>query len=273
MFANSIQPSIVSLFSSTGSNPLSLFSSQCDTSLPSDSFIHLLDDRSSHPAPPPPAVQVHPHSSNDTHEEGGYNLDQTVLHIQSPTLPSTFIQCPPALLLQDDVGSSKDLGLKHPWIHFQVKNLGKPWSFEIGVVDQSARKGIIRSSTFQRQPHLKWSHKPDSLPLLHLPLSFPSLSSHPLTAWSTISLHLPTFLPRFSSVALTSSHAEDGDGENDISDPDSVSTMSRARLPSGTYSHIAYVRVYATCRLRRIWLNEGGPGQKPPWEFELYADG
>ncbi|THU99760.1 hypothetical protein K435DRAFT_658333, partial [Dendrothele bispora CBS 962.96] len=262
--ANSFPPSIVSLFSSTGSNPLSLFSSQCDTSLPSDSFIHLLDDRSSHPAPPPPAVQVHPHSTSDTHEEEeGYNLDQTVLHIQSPTLPSTFIQCPPALLLQDDVGSSKDLGLKHPWIHFQVKNLGKPWSFEIGVVDQSARKGIIRSSTFQ----------PDSLPLLHLPLSFPLSSSHPLTAWSTINLHLPTFLPRFSSVAL-STRAEDDDGENDISNPDNVSTISRARLPSGTYSHIAYVRVYATCRLRRIWtVNEGGPGQKPPWEFELYADG
>lgn len=42
-------------------------------------------------------------------------------------------------------------------------------------------------------------------------------------------------------------------------------------LPSGSYSHVAYLKVYATCRLRRIWFSQGGPSQKAPWEFELYG--
>lgn len=142
MFANSIQPGIVSLFSSTSSEPLSTFSSHADASLPSDSFIHLLDDRSSQPPPLPPAAMVRPHKSEDIHE--GYCIDQTVLHMQSPTLTKTFIHCPSL-----HGSTAKDLALKHPWIYFQVRNLGRPWSFEIGIVDLTGTKGILRCSTFQ----------------------------------------------------------------------------------------------------------------------------
>lgn len=42
-------------------------------------------------------------------------------------------------------------------------------------------------------------------------------------------------------------------------------------MPSGTFSHVSYVKVYATCRLRRIWFSEGGLQQRLPWEFQLYA--
>ncbi|KAF5371693.1 hypothetical protein D9758_003583 [Tetrapyrgos nigripes] len=261
MFANSVQPGVACLFSSTGSAPLYLFSSVCDGSLPSDSFIHLLNDRSSQPPLPESCVLVQSFNPGDDNEEG-YHLNQTVLHIQAPNLTKTFIQCPRL----DNV--SKELSLKHPWLHLQVKNLGKLWSFEIGIADQNGRRGVLRMSTFQKEPHLKISDtsSSDSLPLLHLPLSFPPPSSRPLTAWSTINLHLPTFLPHFSSVALS------GRMDNDDDDMNDISNTARARLPSGSYSHITYVRVYATCRLRRIWLSEGGPGQKQPWEFELYGD-
>jgi len=91
----------------------------------------------------------------------GYELDQTVLHIQSPNLSKTFIQCPPRLLVPEkEVGeeiltttmpsfSSFGLGLKYPCIHLHVRNLGKEWSFEVGIVDTEGRLGVLRLSTFQ----------------------------------------------------------------------------------------------------------------------------
>lgn len=93
----------------------------------------------------------------------GYELDQTVLHIQSPNLSKTFIQCPPRLLVPErEVGegtltttmpsfssSSFGLGLKYPCIHLHVRNLGKEWSFEVGIMDTEGRLGVLRLSTFQ----------------------------------------------------------------------------------------------------------------------------
>ena len=43
--------------------------------------------------------------------------------------------------------------------------------------------------------------------------------------------------------------------------------------PSGSYSHLSYVRVYATCRLRRIWFTANGSTQQLPQEFQLYGHG
>lgn len=152
MFSSSIQPSIVSLFSSTGSDPLSLFSAHTDSSLPSDSLIHLLKDASSLPIPPPPGTLI----SVPSFEQNtpGYSLEQTVLHMQSPTISTTFIQCPPTnVSTRTSIGyqaaGSQHLGMKHPWMHIQVCNLGREWSFEVGLVDQSGRSGVVRCSTFQ----------------------------------------------------------------------------------------------------------------------------
>ncbi|KAJ3736612.1 hypothetical protein DFJ43DRAFT_989107 [Lentinula guzmanii] len=246
MFSAAVQSGLVSLFSSTGSNQLQLFSTHCDESLPSDAYIGLLNDRSSEPQPSGTVSLISPHS-----EQSGFLLDQTVLHIQSPVPPKTYIQCP--------AQSGVELGLKHPWIHLQVRNLGREWSFEVGIADRVGRKGIIRFSTFQKQPRLKVPAKSDDLPLLHLPLSFPSDSTQ-LTAWSTINLHLPTFLPHFINTNL----AEHEESIDDLS-------HAQVSIPSGQYSHISHVRIYSTCRIRRIWLSDGGPTQKLPWEFELYA--
>jgi hypothetical protein len=143
MFSRSFQPSIVSLFSSTGSDPLAdLWTVQKDDALPEDSFIHLLNDETSLPPPPRDQNLV---SDDESTARQRTRLDQTVLHIQSPTLPTTYIRCPSA---------HSDLHLKHPWLHIQVKRLGCEWSFELGIVDHAGREGIIRCSTFKVTPSL-----------------------------------------------------------------------------------------------------------------------
>ncbi|KAJ7599035.1 hypothetical protein C8J56DRAFT_180629 [Mycena floridula] len=244
--APSAAATLISVLSTTGSEPLALWKLSVDSNLPSDSFVQLLNDADSIPAPAEPATLISaPTFSDCGGTQAGLLLNQTVLHIQSPTIFTTFIQCPGS--------SSDDLGLRNPWFHLQARNMGRQWSFEIGVVDKSRRLGILRFSTFQTRPCLKISAEKHTPPLLHLPFSFPSTSSRPLTGWSTINLYLPSFMPHFLSMA-TAEELEDA-----------------PVLPSGSYSHVAYLKVYATCRLRRIWFSQGGPSQKAPWEFELYG--
>lgn len=132
------------------------------------------------------------------------------------------------------------------------------------------------------------------VPVLHLPLAFPSPASSPLTAWSTVKLHLPSLIPHFSSVAYRQRSRSDEQGNEDMDDDEGDEMGSRERdkgggeaedigargavartgpLPSGAYSHLTHVKIYATCRLRRVWLSEGVPGTvtSVPWEFELYG--
>lgn len=313
MFARSVQPDVVSLFSSTGSDPLGLFSVQVDGSLPSDSFIHLLNDSTSLPAPPPPAALITaPSIYRDQHTDTsqGHEINQTVLHVQSPTLRKTFIQCPPSVPPLQGSSGGRVLGLKHTWLHIQVRNLGRYWSFEVGIVDKTGRQGTIRCSTFQVHffffsfrssprfpPHTRNSssrvrallcvpiHSCDrsptpqkspelvrnhgAPPLLHLPLAFPPSSSSPLTAWSTLALNISKFIPQFASLARIQSSSEVAD---DHYPAERGGTSNQVPLPSGTYSHLAFIKIYATCRLRRIWLSESAPITRIPWEFELYGD-
>ncbi|KAF8889580.1 hypothetical protein BD779DRAFT_1799760 [Infundibulicybe gibba] len=220
MFSNTIQPPTVSLFSSTGTDPLQLFSVNVDKTLPADSFVHLLHDATSVPAPPTPAVPIVP-AEPGTDDESGHAAGDRV----------------------------NGLGLRHPWLHVQVRDLRREWAFEVGLVDQARRVGIIRLSTFQKHPRLTLH---PSAPLLHLPFSFPDTPN----AWCTLNLHLPTLLPYFTSGELT---------------PEGEPGRAGAALPGGMFAHVAYVRLYATCRVRRIWFSEGGSGGKMPWEFELYG--
>ncbi|KAI0346404.1 hypothetical protein BDW22DRAFT_754877 [Trametopsis cervina] len=256
MFSSSVQPSLVSLLSTTSSECLSLFATQVDSALPADSFICLLNDASSAPQPPTPAMLISPPNILTRDEEGeGYSLDQTVLHIQSPTMRKTYIRCPSS--------SGVNLGLQLSWLHLQVRDLGREWSFEVGVCDRASKRGIIRFSTFQKQPALKMSRPP----LLHLPLSFPPASSRPLTAWATINLNLSALMSHFSSASLIQPDEQgSGDDELDVSRP-----QITVPVPSGVYSHVTYIKIYATCRLRRVWLSEAGPSQALPLEFDLYG--
>ena len=154
MFSGAVQSSVLSLFSSTGSDPLRLFSVHQDSSLAADSFVHLLHDGTSLPLPAPPASLISSPSidfSDGETEFPDYALNQTVLHIQSPTLRTTYIHSPPFPGLPADAGgqANDDLWIKHPWMHVQVRNMGREWSLEVGVVDQTGRRGILRLSTFQ----------------------------------------------------------------------------------------------------------------------------
>jgi len=155
MFKLTVQPPLVSLFSSVGSQPLQLFSTHVDAQLPEDSLIQLLNDSTSLPAPPAPGRLLPPPqlplnmSSTDSQDEDrlihsreGKALSSTVLHMQSPTLRTTFIHAPP-------LGSHMTLGLKHAWMHLQVRNMGKEWAFEIGLVDVLGQEGRVRFATFQ----------------------------------------------------------------------------------------------------------------------------
>src|SRR5882757_2713435 len=116
----------------------------------------------------------------------------------------------------------------------------------------------------QKRPRLKLSHQNSgSPPRLLLPLSFPSHSAYPLTPWNTINVHLPSFLPYFSLSILHSSDDNDNDHDDCERDPtqefksrssNPTRSTSLTVIPGGTYSHVSYVRVYANCRLRRIWF-------------------
>ncbi|KAI0822969.1 hypothetical protein BC628DRAFT_629201 [Trametes gibbosa] len=264
MFASAVQPSLVSLFSSTGSDPLNLFGSHVDSALPSDSFICILNDTTSEPPPPPPQKLT---DLNDTADESlpDYALGQSVLHIQSPAIRDTWIRSPPTQSRSGSQETSREtnmhLGLKHSWIHLQVRNVHREWAFEVGLVDQSGREGIVRCATFQKEPRLKLGTRP----LLLLPLALPPPSSRPLTSWCTIAIKLPSLLPHFLSASLTEDHQEDefyGQAPRG---------HRAAQVPSGIYSHVSFVKVYANCRLRRIWFSDSGPQQRLPWEFQLYA--
>jgi Protein of unknown function (DUF667) len=123
-----------------------------------DSFACFLDDSKSSPTPPAPAVLISAHplgaDSGDRRDDNGsqrmgYTLTQTVLHLQSPSLTKTYLRCPPHGWCRTRLGREGDLGLKHPWVHIQVRNMGRPWSFELGLVDQVGKEGVVRCSTFQ----------------------------------------------------------------------------------------------------------------------------
>ncbi|KAK0458831.1 uncharacterized protein EV420DRAFT_1679006 [Desarmillaria tabescens] len=248
IFGSTVQPATISLFSSTGSQPLYLFESAQDDALPEDSFLHFLKDSSSEPAPESPRKLISPPSiESDVCDENGYSLCQTVLHIQSPTIRTTYIK------------SKGNLGLNHPWFSLQVRSLGREWSFEVGFVDQMKTVRVVRLSTFQKSARLKLPVRGKPA-LLHLPLSFPMAfeSSHLLTAWSTVTLNLPSLMPYFSDLSLL---------KNNDDTARSLSTVT-----AGTFSHVSYVKIYSTCRLRRIWFSQEGPAAELPWEFQLYSD-
>jgi hypothetical protein len=134
---------------------------------------------------------------------------------------------------------------------------------------------------FKNEPSLKLHYNPEQPAILHLPLSFPALSSRPLTSWAQISIHIPTYIPYFDSLLKAQtqrkSNSEDddatfeGDDDYDGQNVSKATEKSVAKIPRGKFSYISYVKVYANCRLRRIWFSQEGPSAKVPWEFELYG--
>lgn len=106
---------------------------------------------------------------------------------------------------------------------------------------------------------------PGQTPLMLLPLKLPvpplaSALSPTLTSWSTLSIDLRALTSHFSSRELI------------MSSDDKSSTMGQGVLAL-RFNSVAYVKVYATCRLRRLWLSEDKEreGVRRPWELELYG--
>ncbi|KAG8763594.1 hypothetical protein FRC12_008486 [Ceratobasidium sp. 428] len=238
MFASTVQPPAASLFSSVGSDPLRLFATSTDPTLPSDSIIHLLNDQISLPHPTGSDVQLIalPEVPDDEKLNQQSSLSCTVLHIQSPTIKTTYIRCP------SDLG--KSLGLTHPWFHMQFRDLGKEFSFEIGMTDTAGKDAVLRCSTFQDEPRVEHLNPA----LLHVPLDITPPNSS--TPWRTLFINLPTILPYFSTASGQEYHPA-----------------------FGRYAGVTYLKVYANCRLRRVWLTktpDSGVGARN-WEFGMYT--
>ena len=133
----------------------------------------------------------------------------------------------------------------------------------------------------QKEASFKPTHDP---PLLHIPLRFKSASasdsSPSTTAWSTIDLDLHAmtrYFALFSQGAGTQREAESGA----LPTPTLTLTPTphahaHARpIPKDAFACVTFVKVYANCRLRRIWFSESkhssGVATHTPWEFQLYA--
>lgn len=94
-------------------------------------------------------------------------------------------------------------------------------------------------------------HPYRSPPLIHLPLSLPASSASILTPWLDLPLNLSAILPFFQSLPRHPTQlGYEGDGEV----MQSNKRRKTVELPSGKFAYVSYVRVYANCRVRRIWF-------------------
>ena len=125
----------------------------------------------------------------------------------------------------------------------------------------------------QREATVATHHEP---PLLHVPLRFPEASSRPLTPWASISLDLREMIQHFRFIRSSrQTERQPTEDEDDAGSPQDKRTArertgANAPLPSGGLGKVTYIKVYANCRLRRIWFSENKRGTLP-WEFELYS--
>lgn len=156
MFKNEVQSSHLSIFSSTGSHPLWFWHTETDPGLPKDSHATLMDD-----AEDIDTSRNLDYIQLEENEAQSISLSHPVLHMQSPALSGTFIRCPSSM--------SESLGIVLPWLHFQVRNLGKPWAFEIGVSDTLGHQASIRCCTFQVRSFLNYTLAP--WPMLQHPVN------------------------------------------------------------------------------------------------------
>ncbi|GJN89359.1 hypothetical protein Rhopal_002339-T1 [Rhodotorula paludigena] len=221
-----VQPSLISLFSSTSSHPTLLASCKADAATASDSFISLLDDATDSSesliAWHASLGKLRGHCPPDVKDLRGQ-----VLHLQAPDSRTTSVRWGS---LSGETWRRDGLGIELPVVHLQLKHLGAMY-FEVGVVNKQGELTVVRCSTWQAQVKLH-PPTPSHPRLLHLPLLFPSSTSTVplLTSWCTISLPLQTLL-----ISLS---------------------------PPLQFHAVTGVEVHATCRLRRVFFtDEDTPGE------------
>ena len=243
------------LFSSTAVPcPSPLFTSHTDKADPELSRIQTVADDSSSSGLVP-----------KTQERGP--LSHRVLHIQGPDPSKTYIQAGVSMTehrrrLDKGKGRETDplpLGVELGWIGMHIKRLGRrDLAIEVGILDGRGREGAIRISSFkvrsrsmlqtgrlieQETPTI---HFDRAIPLLHLPLNLPARSTSTMTPWLHISFDINTLIPLFERLPRRRPEVGlAGQGKR---------RKTTTGLPSGKLGSITYVRIYANCRVRRIWF-------------------
>ncbi|KAF6764078.1 hypothetical protein DFP72DRAFT_1163124 [Ephemerocybe angulata] len=257
MFNSAAHHPIISLFSSTGSQPLAIFSSSISHDANGLSCICLLHDGRSEPRPAAPVILLPPSASlSTTGKIQAYHTSPKDLRKFRMTSGSMLRESTAVRLEASESGTPGSTSRFGTWGR---TGLSKSASLMPPTVWEYS--GCPRS---RQNPGLNSDPESHPCSIYHWP--FPGASSRPLTSWTTINLHLPTYLPHFSSSSLAASANEGNDERHHDRGNDSLP------IPQGHYSHVLYVRVYATCRLRRIWFSDTGSGQALPWEFELFAN-
>ena len=118
-----------------------------DTSLPADSFVNCFNDYKE--------PKDNPNRAHIPKNRTRGDIAHPVIHIQSPTIRTTYIQAGCSLTesrRQREKGKSRgdSLGAELEWVGMQLKRLGKrEMSFEIGIIDSRGREGMVRCSSFK----------------------------------------------------------------------------------------------------------------------------
>ncbi|KLT41357.1 hypothetical protein CC85DRAFT_303290 [Cutaneotrichosporon oleaginosum] len=165
------------------------------------------------------------------HKRGG-NIASRVAHLQSPRIGDTFIE----------IGcNAQPLGATLPWLGAQIKALGQRyWALEAVIIDQRGRRGRIRLESARTEPILV----PRDPPLLRLPLATPRGG---ISEWCELVVDLRQLVRLFRQ--LRPEEEEEGKRKRRVESTD---------MPEKLGS-VESVRVYANCRVRRVWLaSEGG---------------
>lgn len=95
-------------------------------------------------------------------------------------------------------------------------------------------------------------HPHRSPPLLHLPIHLPPVTVSTITPWLHINVNLHSLLPLFQTLTRPPSVVSEESDED--SDEGPRKRRKILEMPNTRFASVSYVRVYANCRVKRIWL-------------------
>nr|XP_019010347.1 uncharacterized protein I206_04815 [Kwoniella pini CBS 10737]OCF49128.1 hypothetical protein I206_04815 [Kwoniella pini CBS 10737] len=278
LLSGSIQPPLLSILSSTSSpsiSPLWI----CHTDNSKDSLITTLPDTDED--------LIVAESSLKTKSKGC--LQHNVIHIQSPNPLKTYIQAGISKFeylkeLERSISKIRTipLGIKLPYFNLQIKKLNskKEIIFEIGFLNDKSKEGIIRFSSYKNNPTCHPFRNP---PLINLPIKilnqneFSTISNNTnnntLTKWLNISINLNSLLNLFKILPRSKKEKE----EEEKIKKRKLKIINNQLPSEGKFQSITYIKIYANCRIRRIWFSEEGEktlrsmSKNVQDEWELYA--
>lgn len=244
---NVLQTSPLSLFNACSEQPLALFSFDTDKTLPNDSGLALVKDKDDeiiwhigidedckNYVCKDQGLKLIERTSNPTfspHFIQGYSL-----HIQSPSIETTYIRCPPT----KDI----DLGITLPNLHLQVYLFDEhhPFMFEVSIKDHQGQSALLRWSTFKSTASLQYLNQ--QKPFLHMPLRRPVRDSTTLTDWCTIVVPLNVISKQITSVNLSTSPGN--------------KNVPHSKPLFENFQSVRYIKIFGNCRLRRVWFTDQG---------------